>query len=229
MIPEVKREKSYYDSHDRMFISVDCIVFGLCEGNLKLLLIKRDFEPHKGEWSLMGGFVRKNESVDDAARRVLKELTGLDGIYMHQVGTFGDVNRDPGERVISVAYTALLNFPNVDHEMLDKHNAHWVDYNSIPHLCFDHDLMVRKAINEIQRKFHTEPVAFRLLPERFTLTQFQGLYEAVLGMKIDKRNFRRRALENKCIVMTEMVDKENSRRGARLYEYCHDKDLNFKL
>ena len=207
----IQNEKNYYKQHDRLYLSVDCIVFGLNEGNLKLLLIKRDFEPHKGEWSLMGGFVNYEESVDDAAQRVLKNLTGLDGVYMYQIGTFGEVERDPGERVVSVAYAALLNFPDIDHDILKAHNAYWVDLNQIPHLCLDHDSMIRKAIRKIQNKFRTEPIAFRLLPQRFTLTQLQQLYETLLGVKIDKRNFRRRALENSCIVPTDMVDKENWR------------------
>lgn len=221
----------YYHQHDRLYLSVDCIIFGLNEGSLKLLLTKRDFEPQKGEWSLMGGFVNSDESVDNAARRVLKNLTGLDGVYMHQIGTFGEVDRDPGKRVVSVAYSALLNFPDIDHDILKSHNAHWVDFNNIPHLCLDHDSMIKKAIRKIQNKFRTEPIAFELLPQRFTLTQLQQLYETLLGIKIDKRNFRRRALENSCIVPTDMVDKENSRRGARLYEYQSDEiaAVNFKI
>lgn len=221
----------YYHQHDRLYLSVDCIIFGLNEGSLKLLLTKRDFEPQKGEWSLMGGFVNSDESVDNAARRVLKNLTGLDGVYMHQIGTFGEVDRDPGKRVVSVAYSALLNFPDIDHDILKSHNAHWVDFNNIPHLCLDHDSMIKKAIRKIQNKFRTEPIAFELLPPRFTLTQLQQLYETLLGIKIDKRNFRRRALENSCIVPTDMVDKENSRRGARLYEYQSDEiaAVNFKI
>lgn len=225
------QKSNYYEQYDRLYVSVDCIVFGLCDGELKLLLIKRDFEPHKGEWSLMGGFVEYEESVDDAARRVLKNLTGLDGVYMHQTGTFGNVDRDPGERVVSIAYTALLNFSDVDHDTLETHNAHWVDFNDLPPLCLDHDRMVNIAIKEIQKRFRTEPIAFSLLPEYFTLTQFQTLYETVLGMQIDKRNFRRRALENDCIRQTDMVDKENSRRGARLYQYSSDNGvrLSFKM
>lgn len=221
----------YYHQHDRLYLSVDCIIFGLNEGSLKLLLTKRDFEPQKGEWSLMGGFVNSDESVDNAARRVLKNLTGLDGVYMHQIGTFGEVDRDPGKRVVSVAYSALLNFPDIDHDILKSHNAHWVDFNNIPHLCLDHDSMIKKAIRKIQNKFRTEPIAFELLPQRFTLTQLQQLYETLLGIKIDKRNFRRRALENSCIVPTDMVDKENSRRGARLYEYQSNEmaAVNFKI
>lgn len=222
---------TYYKQQDRLYLSVDCIVFGLCEGCLKLLLIKRDFEPHRGEWSLMGGFVRHNESVDNAARRVLKNLTGLDGIYMQQVNTFGEVNRDPGERVVSVAYCALLNLTEIDHCALKEYNAVWVDYNEIPDLCMDHNKMIEHAINKIRNKMRTEPLAFRLLPQRFTLTQLQNLYETLLGIKIDKRNFRRRALENHCIVSTDYVDKENSRRGARLYEYHSEgrELLSFKI
>ncbi len=217
-----QKENNYYKQHDRLYLSVDCIVFGLNEGNLKLLLIQRDFETHKGEWSLVGGFVNYDESVDNAAQRILKNLTGLDGVYMHQIGTFGEVERDPGERVVSVAYSALLNFPDIDHEILKAHNAHWVDFNNIPSLCLDHNEMIKKAIKKIQTKFRTEPIAFRLLPQRFTLTQLQQLYETLLSVKIDKRNFRRRALENSCIVCTDLVDKENSRRGARLYEFSSD-------
>lgn len=222
---------NYYQNQDRLYLSVDCIVFGLCEGNLKLLLTKRDFEPHKGEWSLMGGFVQHDESIDDAARRVLKNLTGLDGIYMQQVRAFGDIERDPGERVVSIAYSALLNLDEISHCDLKGYNADWVDYDKIPSLCMDHNRMIEDAINKIRHKMRTEPLAFKLLPQRFTLTQLQSLYETLLGEKVDKRNFRRRALENNCIVSTEYVDKENSRRGARLYEYHSDgcKLLSFKI
>lgn len=221
----------YYQQQDRLHLSVDCIVFGLYEGNLKLLIIKRDFDPHKGEWSLMGGFVHYDESIDHAAQRVLKNLTGLDGIYMQQVNTFGEVNRDPGERVVSVAYCALLNLDEIDNDTLQEYNAKWVDYNDIPHLCMDHDAMVEHAIRKIRHKMRTEPVAFRLLPQRFTLTQLQNLYETLLDTKIDKRNFRRRALENHSIVSTDYIDKENSRRGARLYEYHSEEQgpLGFKI
>lgn len=219
----------YYQGNSQFYVSVDCIIFGLNEGALKLLLIKRDFEPCKGEWSLMGGFVNDDESVDNAARRVLKKLTGLEGVYMHQIGTFGDIARDPGERVVSVAYSAMLNFPEIDHESLRQYNASWVDFDNIPKLCLDHTEMVNKAITKIKSKFKSEPVAFQLLPDRFTLTQLQQLYETVWGEKVDKRNFRRRALENKCIRDSGMLDKENSRRGARLYEYVKMDEFNFKM
>lgn len=232
MTDDKSEMKDYYKKHDRLYVGVDCIVFGLNEGSLKLLLIKRDFEPLKGEWSLMGGFVNINESVEDAARRILKDLTGLESVYMRQVGTFGEVNRDPGERVVSVAYTALLNFPDIDHSTLEAHNASWVDIDKLPKLGFDHSQMVEKAISKIRMRFKTEPLAFQLLPELFTLSKLQQLYETVLDQKIDKRNFRRRVYDNSCIIATDVIDKSGSRRGAQMYRYNPDDKIgikNFKM
>lgn len=219
-------ETKYYSSHDRLYISVDCIVFALNSGNLQLLLIRRDFEPFMGELSLIGGFVKADESVDAAAQRVLYNLTGLDGIFMYQIGTFGNVDRDPGERVISVAYAAILNYPDINHKTLESHNICWVNINDIPNLILDHNEMVKKAIQKIRHRSKVEPLVFRLLPQYFTLTQLQQLYETLLGEKLDKRNFRRRVLENKSIVSTDMVDKETSRRGARQYVYVSNLNNN---
>lgn len=128
----------FYSAYPQFYLSVDCIIFGFKEGKLSLLLLKRNFEPAKGECSLMGGFVQEGESVDDAARRVLAELTGLTDIYMEQVGTFGDVGRDPAERVVSVAYYALINIDDYDHESVSRHNAFWISIDELPHLIFDH-------------------------------------------------------------------------------------------
>ena len=133
---------TYYNINPQFYVSVDCIIFGFDKGSLKLLLLKRNFEPAKGSWSLMGGFVQDGESVDDAAKRVLAELTGLENVYMEQVGTFGEVDRDPGERVISVAYYALININEYDRNLVQQHNAHWAEINEIPPLVFDHPQMV---------------------------------------------------------------------------------------
>lgn len=208
----------YYRLHDRLLVSVDCIVFGMQEGELKLLLTRRDFEPEKGRWSLMGGFVNSDESVINSARRVLKSLTGLEGIYMQQVGAFGEVDRDPGKRVISVAYFALLNFSDIDQDLIRLHNATWVDVNNLPDLVFDHAKMVKRSLEEMRRRFMTEPMAFNLLPRQFTLTQLQNLYETILGRTMDKRNFRRRILESGFIEPTGEIDRLSSKRGARLYK-----------
>ena len=139
------RGEAYYSSNPTFYVGIDCIIFGFNEGEISLLLLKRNFEPAMGEWSLMGGFVQNNESVDDAAKRVLHELTGLENVYMEQVGTFGAIDRDPGERVISVAYYALININEYDRKLVQKHNAYWVNMNELPPLIFDHPEMVEKA------------------------------------------------------------------------------------
>ncbi|WP_321436667.1 NUDIX domain-containing protein [uncultured Bacteroides sp.] len=223
---------SFYKNKDRFYVAVDCIIFGFREGELKLLLLKRDFEPAKGEWSLMGGFLKNDESIDEAASRVLRDLTGLEKVYMEQVGVFGEVNRDPGERVLSAAYYALININENDHEIVQKHNAHWVKIDELPPLIFDHQNMVTKARDIMRRKASIEPIGFNLLPELFTLPQLQQLYEAIYGEPVDKRNFRKRIADMDYIEKTDKIDKSGSKRGAFLYKFnnkSYKKDPKFKL
>ncbi|MDE5684670.1 MAG: NUDIX domain-containing protein [Muribaculaceae bacterium] len=223
---------AYYTRNDRLYVAVDCVIFGLDHGRLSLLLTKRSFEPEAGKWSLMGGFVGREESVDEAAARVLHDLTGIADVYMHQVGTFGAVDRDPGERVISVAYSALVNIADVDSAAVAEHEAHWLPLDELPELGFDHPMMIERALASLRRKFAVEPVAFRLLPPLFTLSQLQALYETVLGEEIDKRNFRKRVAEVESVVATDSIDKTGSRRGARLYRFDNDiyeQNLRFKI
>lgn len=210
---------AYYSENPRFYVAVDCIIFGLVKEELCLLLTKRKFEPEKGKWSVMGGFVGEGESVDDAARRVLLNLTGLHDIYMEQVRAYGEVNRDPGERVISVAYYALLGSCEFDPAVLALHNAEWIPLSALPPLGFDHPLMVAEALRHIRSRFSTEPLGFNLLPALFTLTQLQILYETILGRTLDKRNFRKRVAEIPSIVKTDLIDKTGSRRGAALYRF----------
>lgn len=210
---------NYYSVNPKFYISVDCIIFGFHEGKLHLLLLKRNFEPARGEWSLMGGFVQENESVDDAAKRVLAELTGLDQVYMEQVGSFGAIDRDPGERVISVAYYALININEYDRELVQRHNAFWVDIDELPPLIFDHQAMVEQARTLMQQKASVAPIGFNLLPRLFTLSQLQSLYEAIYGEAIDKRNFRKRIADMDYIEKTDLIDKTTSKRGAALYRF----------
>lgn len=212
----------YYLSHSRLYVGVDCIIFGIKDGRLSILLTRRAFEPEKGKWSLFGGFCEADESLDAAAERVLRELTGMSDIYMNQVGAFGAVDRDPGERVISVSYYALLNSDDVDPDLLREHGAVWTDLGSLPELGFDHLLMIEKAREKLRQRIESTPVAFRLLPPMFTLTQLQSLFELVNGQPADKRNFRKRVLENAAIEATDMIDKTGSRRGARLYRFNWD-------
>ena len=223
---------TYYNINPQFYVSVDCIIFGFDKGSLKLLLLKRNFEPAKGSWSLMGGFVQDGESVDDAAKRVLAELTGLENVYMEQVGTFGEVDRDPGERVISVAYYALININEYDRNLVQQHNAHWAEINEIPPLVFDHPQMVKQARIMLQKKASSEPIGFNLLPSLFTLFQLQSLYEAIYGEPLDKRNFRKRVADLNYIEKTDKIDKTGSKRGAALYKFnenAYRKDPKFKL
>lgn len=223
---------NYYSSNPTFYVGIDCIIFGFNEGELNLLLLKRNFQPAMGEWSLMGGFVQQGESVDDAAKRVLAELTGLESVYMEQVGSFGEVERDPGERVISIAYYALININEYDRELVHQHNAYWVNTNELPPLIFDHPQMVKQARELMQQKASTEPIGFNLLPKLFTLSQLQSLYEAIYGEQIDKRNFRKRIAEMDYIEKTDKIDKTGSKRGAALYKFnekAYRKAPNFKL
>jgi len=222
----------FYDSHPRFLVAVDCIIFGVQDGNLSLLLIKRDFEPQKGKWSIMGGFPFEGESVDDAARRVLFELTGLQDTYMDQVGAFGAVDREPDERVISVAYYALMNVKDYDVTLGEKHNAHWVEIHSLPPLIFDHGQMIRSALNLIRRSASDRPIVFNLLPEEFTLTGLQKVYEAIYDEKFDKRNFRKKVQTMPYVQSVGKIDKTESKRGAALYRFNaeeYEKDRNFKF
>ena len=223
---------TYYSQHSKVWVSVDCIIFGFDEGKLKVLIGRRQMDPGRGEWSLYGGFVAADESIDDAAARTLSELTGLRNLYMRQVGAFGSVDRDPGERVISIAYYALINVKDYDERLRLDHGVEWMNVEELPKLYSDHNEMIRKALKLMRQKLRTEPVGFRLLPDLFTLTQLQKLYEAVNGEELDKRNFRKRIKDMDFIEKTELIDKTGSKRGAFLYRFNHrayNDDPNFKL
>lgn len=222
----------YYNEHSKVLVSVDCIIFGFGEGKLRVLIGRRRLNPGQGQWSLYGGFVRNNESIDDAANRVLYELTGLHKLYMRQVGAFGNVDRDPGERVISIVYYALINTTDYTEELRQQHEVEWVNIDELPQMYSDHNEMVAKARRMMQDKISREPISFRLLPDLFTLTQLQRLYEAVCGEEVDKRNFRKRIKEMDFIEKTELIDKTGSKRGAYLYRFnkkAYNEEPNFKL
>ena len=210
---------SYYSQFPKFHVAVDCIIFGFEQGHLKVLLQKRPFEPYQGEWSLMGGFVDNDEDIDKAALRVLNQLTGLNNIYLKQVGAFGTVARDPGNRVISIAYFALVNMGRVNEELNHENSAFWADMNNLPPLLFDHKDMIHAALMKLRAMIGHMPISFQLLPKLFTLTQLQMLYEAILGEKIDKRNFRKRVGEMTFIEKTNKIDKVTSKRGAALYKF----------
>jgi 8-oxo-dGTP diphosphatase len=209
----------FYSEYPRFLISVDCIIFGFSEGELSLLLFKRNLEPAKGCWSLPGGFIKDHESSEEAASRVLFSLTGLNQLYMEQLMLFSKENRDPGERVLSIAYYTLVNVADYDRELVQQHNAYWRNINDLPELIFDHSEMVESALNRLRHKASTEPVGFNLLPEKFTVPQLQALYETIYGRNIDKRNFRKKIQTMDFLEKSAEKDKSSSKRGAFLYTF----------
>lgn len=216
---------SYYSEHEKFHVAVDSIIFGYDEGGreLKLLLLKRNFQPAMGEWSLMGGFLNKEESIDSAAKRILHQLTGLSDVYMEQLYSFGEIDRDPGDRIISVAYFALIKINDSDLELVKNHGATWVPISSLPQLIFDHNQMVERAMKKLQVRARTQPIGFELLPEKFTIPQLQGLYEAIYNKPLDKRNFRRKLLAMDLLEKQEEKEKESSRKGAWYYRFDEKK------
>src|SRR5881296_3787984 len=185
----------YTYKYPRPALTVDCVVFGFDEGELKILLIARGLEPFKGRWALPGGFVRVDETLDAAARRELQEEAGLTNVFLAQLYTFGAVDRDPRERVVSVAYYALVKLS--EHEAkaaTDAANARWFPVSKVPRLAFDHGEILSMALARLKGKVRYQPIGFELLPPKFTLSQLQHLYEAILETPLDKRNFRKKII-----------------------------------
>jgi 8-oxo-dGTP diphosphatase len=204
----------------RPALTVDCVVFGLDEDQLRVLLIQRDRPPFEGKWALPGGFVHVDESVDDAARRELVEETGLHDVFLEQLYTFGEVTRDPRERVVSIAYYALVNL--ADHPAraaTDARDAAWFAANDPPTLAFDHAAIVATALERLRGKVRYQPLGFELLPAKFTLSQLQHLYELVLERELDKRNFRKRVLAMGLLLETDETEQDVAHRAARLYRF----------
>ena len=216
MISRYKRQK-------KVMVAVDCIILGFDHEELKILLIQRDFEPEIGKWSLMGGFLQEDETLDDSAERVLHRLTGLKNVYMEQLHSFSELDRDPVERTISVAYYALINIADHDDELIRKHSANWFSLKEIPDLIFDHNQMLEMTIQHLQHKISIEPVGFELLPEKFTMRQLQKLYEAILGQDIDKRNFIKKINALDILTKLDQKDMSSSKKGSYLYSFNKEK------
>ena len=177
----------------------------------------------KGQWSLMGGFVKSGESVDEAASRVLTDCTGIEHLFMEQIGASGDVSRDLGERVISVAYYSLVNMNDFSPEILENHNATWTKISELPDLIFDHNQVINDTLSVLKKKAASRPIGFNLLPEQFTLPQLQTLYEAIYQTLLDKRNFRKKLNAMDILEKLDIKDKKSSKRGAFLYKFNEKK------
>lgn len=207
-----------YQKQTRLLAAVDCIIFGFDGQSLKLLLIHRGFEPEKGKWSLMGGFIQPNESSDEAATRILTTLTGLEGVYLEQLYTFAEPARDPIERTVSIVYFALIDIHQYEKQISDEYHAEWVPLNKVPNLIFDHKEMVKMAKDKLRYKAALHPLLFELLPAKFTLPQLQSLYESVYEAELDKRNFSRKVLSTRLLIKQGDKDKASSKKGAYYYK-----------
>lgn len=206
-----------YSKQKRFLFAVDCIIFGYDGQELKLLVIKRGLEPLKGCWSLVGGFIGENESSENAAVRVLKDLTGLDGLYMEQLHGFSEPDRDTVERTISIAYFALIDIQKYNQQINEDYHPAWFSINHLPELIFDHTKIVELAKEKLRYKAALHPLLFELLPEKFTMPQLQSLYEAVYNAEFDKGNFNRKLLSTKLLLKLKDKDKLNSKKGAFYY------------
>lgn len=216
-------QQTYYSENDKLLIAVDCIIFGFEEDRLKLLLFKRKIEPFKAKWSLIGRFLKADESIDNAAKRVLKESTGLNNVYLEAFSNYGTVNRDSGGRVISLAHYALIRVDDQQKSLTATHQARWFDIDMIPDLILDHNLMVNDALDKLRRKARYQPLGFELLPKKFTIPQLKKLYDAVYQKSLDRRNFRKRILSMNILNKLDEKDKSTSKKGAYLYEFDKDK------
>lgn len=207
-----------YSQQKRFLFAVDCIIFGYDGQELKLLVIQRSFAPYKGQWSLMGGFIAENESAEGAAVRVLKTLTGLDGIYMEQLHTFTETDRDSVERTVSVAYFALIDIQKYKQQISEDFHPAWFPINQLPDLIFDHNKMVELAKEKLRYKAALHPLLFELLPAKFTLPQLQNLYTCVYNIDFDKGNFTRKVLSTNLLMKLKDKDKLSSKKGAFYYK-----------
>ncbi len=206
----------------KMAISVDCVIFGFDNDELKVLLIKSDLNEFKGMWSLLGDIVRPDEELDQAAYRVLKTRTGLDHVYMEQVQTFGAVHRHPAGRVITVAYYSLVN---IEHNVLRKHSneLHWHTVKGVQEMAFDHIDILHSCYERLKHKVIEQPVGFNLLPKKFSLRELQNLYEAILDVKLDRRNFRKKFLSMDLLIDLNEEEDDVPHRPARLYKFNFEK------
>ncbi len=212
----------YYSSYCKHLVAVDCIIFGFDQEKINILLHKRKFEPYKGNWSLFGGFLNEQENLDAAAVRILNSLTGFTNIYLEQLFTYGNVDRD-SERVISVAYYALIKTDQYSSFEGGEYDAVWFPLEELPELILDHNIMVNKALRRLRRKASSEPIGFELLPDKFSLPRLQRLYEAIYGEDFDKRNFRKKILSMGLLEKLNEKDKTESKKGAFLFRFDKDK------
>ncbi|WP_031426335.1 NUDIX hydrolase [Flavimarina sp. Hel_I_48] len=215
----LKQQQDWYEHQQKIHIAVDCIIFGFYEGKLKLLVFKRKIEPLSGKWSLLGSFVKSTEDVKSAAERVLYELTGLEKVYLKELKSYSDINRDPGQRCISIAHYALINAEGQDAKTAKDHSAQWFTIKELPELVLDHNIMAQEALDALKKEARYQPIGFELLPDLFTIPQLQALYEAIYDKTLDSRNFRKKVISFNFLIKTDEKDHSSSKKGAYLYRF----------
>ena len=221
-------EFKYHYKYPHPSVTTDCVIFGFDGAKLRVLLVERGQEPYKGCWALPGGFLEMDESAEEGALRELQEETGLKGAYVRQLHTFSEPKRDPRERVLSIAHYALVRLQEVKAGD-DAVRAEWFALDDIPPLAFDHDLILLMAQEELRRQIHFEPVGFELLPEKFTIKELQSLYEAILDVKFDRRNFYNKMMHLGILTQLDETVYNSPKREAFLFKFNPEKYEELKL
>ena len=214
--------QSEVQSSNRIALSVDCVIFGFDENKLKVLLMRSDLKKYQSKWSLLGDLVKPDEDLDAAAYRILKQRTGLDDVYLEQVHSFGKINRHPGGRVVTVAYCSLINIQHHKLKILDN-ELHWHDVASVKELAFDHKTIFDLSLQRLQKRVQEHPLGFSLLPNKFSLRELQNLYEAILSIKLDRRNFRKKFFAMNFLVDMDEIEQNLPHRPGKLYKFDYDK------
>lgn len=213
-----------YNKNQEISVAVDCVIFGYDQQKLNILLFKRKVNPFKGSWSLLGEVPEAKKSMDQCALDIIYKLTGANDIYLNQLKTYGDINRDPLERVISIVYFCLIRVDYFNCINLKKHNVNWFELNKTPQLVLDHSQMIQDALIKLRDIAKTQPLGFKLLPKLFTLPQLQNLYESIYNNKFDSRNFRKKIVSSGFLEKSDKKDKSSSKKGAYLYSFKNNND-----
>jgi 8-oxo-dGTP diphosphatase len=214
--------QSEVESSNRIALSVDCVIFGFDENKLKVLLIRSDLKKYQGRYSLLGDLVYPNEDLSAAAYRILKQRTGLNDLYLEQVETFGSVGRHPAGRVVTVAYCSLINVQHHKLRILEN-DLHWHDVKNTTELAFDHQDIFNACYNRLQKRIQEHPLGFNLLPKKFSLRELQNLYEAILDIKLDRRNFRKKFFSMDFLIDTGEMEQDVPHRPGKLYKFNYEK------
>lgn len=221
-IKTYKAFQTEVESSNRIALSVDCVIFGFDENKLKVLLIRSDLKKYEGKWSLLGDLVLPDEGLDEAAYRILKQRTGLSDVFLEQVHTFGEIGRHPVNRVVTVAYCSLINVQHHKLKILDN-ELHWHDVDSISDMAFDHKIIFDTSLSQLQIRVREHPLGFSLLPNKFSLRELQNLYEAILNVKLDRRNFRKKFFSMDFLIDLDEVETDVPHRPGKLYRFDYVK------